>query len=324
MNGKIKVSIIIPVFRVREYIVKCLESIVNQTVSCDIECIIIDDCTPDDSIEKTHNFVKEYDGDISFRFLQRKTNGGLSAARNSGIKVAQGEYLYFLDSDDYILPGTLEKLVAVADKYPKAQIVQAGAIATNGGFSYLRMTGKKIKDYSEDHPYIRKKMLGNYYPATAWNKLIKREWLLQNNLFFKEGLLHEDDYWNFFASKYVSAYAVCRFDGYVYNIRSNSITTAPNDRNVRSWIVSATDFMNSLDDDCLSAQIAMLYKSLTSQYIRIDDAFRQEYYGLFKTLKSHCGIVGNLAILFFLHTPLRLLKTSLFKIINQKIMPKVI
>ena len=189
MSCKIKISIIIPVYRVREYIVKCLESIVKQTALCSIECIIVDDCTTDDSIEVAGNFLKAYDGDISFRFFQRKENGGLSAARNSGIKVAQGEYLYFLDSDDYILPETIEKLVAVADKYPKAQIVQAGAIATNGKFAYLRMANKKIKDYSEDHSYIRKKMLGSYYPPTAWNKLIKRDWLSQNNLFFKEGLL---------------------------------------------------------------------------------------------------------------------------------------
>lgn len=319
-----KVSIIIPVYNVEKYISKCLDSILNLKYNGVFECILVNDQTEDSSMEIVKDVVEKKHDNIVFQVVDRETNGGLSVARNSGIKEAQGEYLYFLDSDDYILPDTLEKLVAVADKYPKAQIVQAGAIATNGGFSYLRMTEKKIKDYSEDHSYIRKKMLGNYYPATAWNKLIKREWLLQNNLFFKEGLLHEDDYWNFYASKYVSAYAVCRFDGYIYNIRSNSITTAPNERNVRSWIVSATDFMNSLDDDCLSAQIAMLYKSLTSQYVRIDDAFRQEYYGLFKTLKRHCGIVGKLAISLFLRTPLRLLKTNLFKTINQRIMPKVI
>ncbi len=319
-----KVSIIIPIYNVEKYIGRCLDSVLNLKYDGVLECILVNDQTKDSSMDIVKEVLGKDQNNIVFRIVSRETNGGLSAARNSGIKVAQGEYLYFLDSDDYILSETIAKLIAVADKYPKAQIVQAGAIATNGGFSYLRMTNKKIKDYSEDHSYIRKKMLGSYYPATAWNKLIKREWLLQNNLFFKEGLLHEDDYWNFFASKCVNTYAVCRFDGYIYNIRSNSITTVLNERNVRSWIVSATDFMNSLDDDCLSAQLGMLYKSLVSQYIRIDDAFRQEYHELFKALKEHCGIVGKLAISLFLCTPLRLLKTSLFKTINQKVMPKLI
>lgn len=170
-----KVSIIIPVYNVEKYISKCLDSILNLKYNGVFECILVNDQTEDSSMEIVKDVVEKKHDNIVFQVVDRETNGGLSVARNSGIKEAQGEYLYFLDSDDYILPDTLEKLVAVADKYPKAQIVQAGAIATNGGFSYLRMTEKKIKDYSEDHSYIRKKMLGNYYPATAWNKLIKRE-----------------------------------------------------------------------------------------------------------------------------------------------------
>lgn len=93
------VSVIIPVYQVSNYVERCLKSVMSQTYT-DIECIIVDDATKDDSIVKCERLIVEYGGPIKFRILHHEYNRGLSAARNTGTKVAEGEYLYYLDGDD--------------------------------------------------------------------------------------------------------------------------------------------------------------------------------------------------------------------------------
>ena len=122
---KIKVSIIIPVYNVEPYIEECLNSIANQTVTEGLECIIVDDCGKDNSAALAKRFVEGYHGNVRFSFIQRAENGGLSATRNTGMKAARGEYLYFLDSDDYLIPSAIEKLVSIADRYGGVDLLPA-------------------------------------------------------------------------------------------------------------------------------------------------------------------------------------------------------
>ena len=97
------VSIIIPVYKVEKYITRCIQSIMNQSCkNIQIECIIIDDCTPDASIDIVNGVLSGYKGDVKFIILRHEKNSGLSAARNTGIKASTGRYLMFVDSDDYI------------------------------------------------------------------------------------------------------------------------------------------------------------------------------------------------------------------------------
>ena len=122
-----EVSIIIPVYQVSAYIERCLESVVNQTYT-DIECIIVNDATQDDSIEKCEILIEKYDGPIHFRIIHHEINRGLSAARNTGTKAAKGAYLYYLDSDDYISPDCIEKLVSVVKDDPSIEMVQGNSL----------------------------------------------------------------------------------------------------------------------------------------------------------------------------------------------------
>ena len=101
----IKVSVIIPMYKVEEYLRECLDSVVNQTLK-EIEVLCIDDGSPDRSAEIASEYVSKYS---NFKLI-RKENGGQSSARNLGIEVASGEYVYFLDADDYIDAQMLEKL----------------------------------------------------------------------------------------------------------------------------------------------------------------------------------------------------------------------
>lgn len=319
-----KVSVIIPIYGVEKYISDCLNSVMKQSYTNDIECILINDCTKDQSIEIAKNLIENYDGNINFKIYEHSVNGGLSAARNTGILEAKGDYLYFLDSDDYITPDCIKVLAETAQKFPKAQIVQAGAEATTKGFEYLSLKSTKLKEYTEDKRYIKREMLMAHYPPTAWNKLIKRDWLLKHNLFFKEGLLHEDDYWNFFAAKHVTAYAICKQDTYLYNIRPGSITQAPNERNIKSRLISAFDFMNNIDDFCKKEQLAVIYKLLIADFRKISLSDSMAYLPLFYSLSSMCGIVGKIAIFLDLHLPKCILNTRLMQLFNYKIIPRLL
>lgn len=135
------VSVIIPVYQVSDYIERCIRSVMSQTTT-DIECIIVDDATEDDSIVKCERLIKEYNdnvnldhnhdhnldgkGRIRFKILHHEMNRGLSAARNTGTKAATGEYVFYLDSDDEMTPDCMEKMMLMAEKYPEAEMVIGG------------------------------------------------------------------------------------------------------------------------------------------------------------------------------------------------------
>ena len=91
-------------------------SVTNQTMTEGIECIIVDDCGPDNSMDIVRHFIDDYQGAISFHILKHEKNGGLSAARNTGIKAATGKYVYFLDSDDCLVPSAIETLISIGDR----------------------------------------------------------------------------------------------------------------------------------------------------------------------------------------------------------------
>jgi len=109
------VSIIIPVYNVSEYIERCLNSVMMQNYK-HIEIVIVNDCTPDNSIEKVKSFL-DANTKYPVRLIHHDENLGLSAARNTGVKSASGEYVYFLDSDDEITPDCIYKLVNLIEKY---------------------------------------------------------------------------------------------------------------------------------------------------------------------------------------------------------------
>ena len=187
----LKVSIVIPVYRVSAYIERCLYSVMNQTYSV-FECIIVDDSTDDDSIEKCERMLSSYKGAIRFVILHHEKNRGLSAARNTGLKAATGEYIFFLDSDDVITDDCIEKLMETASQDLSVEMVQGNAKTYNNSFF-----DNRTKHYSQRHAESNENVRTLFYrnheiPVYAWNKLIKRSFLFENHLFFHEGLLWED------------------------------------------------------------------------------------------------------------------------------------
>lgn len=216
-NNKIKVSIIVPVYNVAEYITECFNSVASQTFTGGMECIFVDDCGTDDSVDIVRSLISSYHGNVRFRVVNHDHNKGLSAARNTGIRNAKGDYLYFIDSDDSITSDCIEKLTTLAEKYPGVEIVQGSAKSNS---DWLMLKWNLTPEYSESFKWIRTTMLKRYVlPMTAWNKLVRRDFVLEHELYFAEGMIHEDEVWNFMLSKYVHRIAFC-FDA-TYNYRVN-------------------------------------------------------------------------------------------------------
>lgn len=216
-----KISIIVPVYNVELYIKECFESIAAQTYKGEIECIFVDDCGQDDSVAILEKLIAEYHGPIQFSIVHHEHNKGLSGARNTGIRHAQGDYLFFIDSDDSITSDCIEKLVALAEKYPQVDIVQG---STKSKLEWLQLANKHFPEYSDNFKWIRKTMLLRFsIPMTAWNKLVRKDMVVKNGLYFEEGFIHEDEVWNFMLAKYVHSIAFCCDITYIYRENPDGI-----------------------------------------------------------------------------------------------------
>lgn len=189
------ISIIVPVYNVEDFIERCVLSIIDQVYSdIKIECILVDDQSPDLSIEKARCLIEHYSGDITFRIIKHEHNMGLSSARNTGMKDAIGKYLYFLDSDDDIDKLCIQKLWDIVQKYPDTQMVMGNYYDKRigkDGINKLRIPQGIINNYQLLEMYF----IG-YIPVVAWNSLILRDVIVKNHLSFKQGLLHEDLLWS--------------------------------------------------------------------------------------------------------------------------------
>ena len=216
----IKVSIIIPVYNVASYVVECLESVKNQSYG-NLEVILVDDCGTDDSMIIAEAYLERY-AFASVKIVRHSHNRGLSAARNTGLKVATGEYVYFLDSDDEITDNCIAVMIEPIKKN-HYDFVIAGYEVIDGDKKYPPLDlqeGVVRNNKNVLHTYAQ----GMWY-MMAWNKLCSRKFLLANSLFFEEGLLHEDVAWSFkLACKAQTMYA-SQIPTYRYRIRTASIMT---------------------------------------------------------------------------------------------------
>jgi len=189
-----KVSIIIPVYNVEKYLNECLESAINQTLDS-IEIICINDGSTDGSFEILNNY-KEIYGNI--RVIEQE-NRGLSSVRNRGIIESKGEYIYFLDSDDYIDLDSMEIC------YKEAKLNDLDILTFDADCFYDEAYyGNEInEDYDRSNALVSTIMSGeefyvfsnrkNAYKAPVWLNFYKTSFIKNNGLFFREGILHEDE-----------------------------------------------------------------------------------------------------------------------------------
>lgn len=108
------ISVIIPIYNVEKFVERCILSIINQTYTKEVECIIVNDCTPDSSMKIVERLVADYKGQIRFKLLNHERNKGIAAVRNTGLNAASGDYIIYIDSDDYCEQDMLEKMYTKA------------------------------------------------------------------------------------------------------------------------------------------------------------------------------------------------------------------
>ena len=212
-----KVSVIIPVYNVEGYVGKCLDSLSSQSFT-DLEVLFVDDCSTDHSRELISGFIDKYHGEILFRLICQSKNQGQSVARNRGIMESCGEYIYFLDSDDYITDDCIEVLYAEIAKNPSLQMV-IGNYKIVGPLN-LKPFSLQQRIYKSDE-IIREQLRFNIY-TMPWNKLIKKSFLLDNNLLFQSGVVHEDNLWSFCCAFCFDKIAVVRKEIYIYIVHQGS------------------------------------------------------------------------------------------------------
>lgn len=185
-----KISFIIPMYNVEEYIEECIYSILFQSIN-DFEIIIINDGSTDNSLKKVE-LIK----DNRIKVITQK-NKGLSAARNVGIKVAKGEYIAFVDSDDFILNKyAYEKMIQIAEN-EKSDIVHGKALLyineAEKDKLFIEPTSVFRKTSISSEEYFLNALKQKKYTAAVWLNLYRRDILVKNKLMFTEGIFHEDE-----------------------------------------------------------------------------------------------------------------------------------
>lgn len=217
------ISIIIPCFNVEKYIIKCLESIVSQNYNEDnYQVILVNDGSTDNTLKLVEEFIK-VNSIVNFE-VYSKENGGLGSARNFGMARALGKYIWFIDSDDYILPNTFETIIntAILDDL---DMLWFSHILVNEEYLELPLPKADIKTgYDES---IRD---GKYFIENIFNKscmvcmfLFKADFLKRNELLFMEGVFLEDILFTYKAIYKAKLIRFIDFNVYCYLIRENSI-----------------------------------------------------------------------------------------------------
>lgn len=176
---RIKLSIIVPVYNVERYVRKCVASLLVEGEN-DYEIIIVNDGTKDRSIE----VLKKSFNDPRIRYIEQE-NRGLSAARNHGIKEARGEYIWCVDSDDWVETKEIPEMIAILDG-------KIDALYFGSFFSDSESTGKTIQATIDNKAATGNELACTMFEHCAPYYLIRKDMLVENNLYFTEGILHED------------------------------------------------------------------------------------------------------------------------------------
>ena len=241
------VSIIIPVYNANDFILDCLNSVAAQTMTDGVECILIEDCGQDNSVELIEDYIARYDGFITFRLFKQERNQGPSAARNRGIRESRAEYVFFLDADDLITPCCIEQLYTIA-KENKSDYVQ-GTYKDEPKFpkSFVLDDKKKIKTLLLDYTKIQ---------FTPHNRLVRRQLIINHNLFFNEKIkVREDFLWMTFMAKYVAHFALTTEETYVRGYNEDSLTHNINrEREILGYKVLIETMCNNIDPFLIGLQ----------------------------------------------------------------------
>lgn len=282
-------SIVVPIYNVEKYLKQCVESVLKQDFF-NIEIILVDDGSPDLCPEICDEFSKK---DNRIKVIHKK-NSGLSDARNKGLEKAIGEYILFLDSDDYYLDSTFLSKIKKKLEIKKVDIIfhkRRYYIENNNEFKNLPLEyDKKLNDLETTSELFYELSKIDSLEAHACLKVIRREFLIKNNLFFKKGILSEDVEWFFRVAPYVKSARVTNDVTYCYRVRNGSITHSINlkhlDNLMEIILVNSVELLKIKDDKMREALLNYLcyqyYITLGLIWIYGEDKKKEYLNKLFK------------------------------------------
>ena len=285
-----KVSIIIPVYNVEKYLTDCVYSAMKQTVS-DIEIICVNDETPDNSEEIVLNLMKL---DKRIRLVNKK-NGGLSSARNAGMKVAQGKYVIFLDSDDYFEPDTIEVLFNRAEK-DNLDVLDFNARAffetdedlnnNKGYLNYYDRQGDYSGIYSGMELFGLMQANKEVRPA-AWLHMVSKKLYTSKKIYFYEGIIHEDNEFSYNLLKKAKRVGYVPNVFYNRRVHGDSIMTVPKStKNVYGYFVTVAEIFKDMvnknlsEKDCeaLEPWVRNMVNIILKIYGKLEDKNMDSYF----------------------------------------------
>lgn len=270
-------SIIIPVYDIEEYIIDCLKSVEKQIVD-ECEVIIVNDGSTDDSEKKIKNFICNKS---SYKYLKQE-NRGLSEARNTGIRAARGDYLLFLDGDDLLYDNSLSYLLnkCLSDCVSEVVICRYDEL---DDITKKRIEGPKLSKNTHENPleFYEKFVNKQKNWISAWSCVVKRSFLLNNNLFFMRGLLHEDELWVIQVLIHANNLYLYDYPTHIYRVnRKGSITASVSYKHIIDKLFICRELYsirNKENSSVLNKRIAsdMFSVVLSTRYIHNMSEFKK-------------------------------------------------
>lgn len=242
------VSIIIPLYNVEHYVIDSLKSVLSQTYS-NIEFLLIDDCSTDSTMQIVEEYLLKHSRKDAVRIIHHDNNLGLSAARNTGLRNAHGEYVFFMDSDDEITLDCIEKHYNALDKENMAAFTIADLCLEGTKSVHIKPILDQVQNLPLETSYLRR-----MWNISACNKLYRKSFLEENGLIFQEGLLHEDILWSYKVAFQAAKAALVKEATYIYKIHQGSITTS---QNSKRKIDSLVYILNILREDWNNGKIGL-------------------------------------------------------------------
>ena len=286
------ISVIVPVYNVAQYLEKSIASIQKQTYQ-NLEIILVDDGATDES-GRLCDSIAEQDDRVS---VLHKKNEGLSQARNDGMKQAHGDYLIFIDSDDYIHPEMIQSLYE--------QLIQEDADVSSCGVMNVYANDESPQSANQDvyfvcdsQTFLREYLIGEKIPGTICNKLIKRE--IAAALSFPKGLIYEDAYYHFDLIKLAKRYVVNTKPYYYYFHRGDSITTKPYAEKDLAYIDIYQKFYNEVMKNYPDLKEVAFFRLAYAHFfildkMLLDDQYKQfeAYSQIHRFLKGHAIAIAR-------------------------------
>ena len=296
------VSIIVPIYNVQDYLERCVYSIVNQTYS-DLEIILVDDGSKDNCSKicdkwasKDHRIV-----------VIHKQNGGLSDARNAGLRIAKGQYVMFVDSDDDIPCDAVSNFLEVSGSDDPDIIVGNYRYINNRDARNIEHKVIKSDFIYSGNDYLKLVIATKEYVIPVWTNLYRLEYLKSNSFYFEKGLLHEDERWTpfVFMKAAVIKYTPCIV--YNYYLRSNSISIKKDySENIKNLIVVLKN--NTSDFSCIVKDkelLKLLYKDVVEKYLyyswrfKMNRAQRRQYIDVVFLKSNYVTFTNRFKIFLF-------------------------